>query len=93
MQGGLDLPEEPTLPLTPSTYVRENRALDVVFLFLFNRLLHGRVIACFPAKVFVRMGVSVFYKLVSNRAIVTQRSSSLARRPLLETDSSYTFNC
>lgn len=56
VQWGLDLPEESSLSLTPSMYVRENRALHVSFLFLVNRLLHGRVIACFPAKVFVRMG-------------------------------------
>lgn len=83
MQWGLDLPEEPTLPLTPSTYVRENGALAVFSLFLFNRLLHGRVVACFPAQAFVRLGSQCVLK------------NWLAIEPFarLETDASYTFNC
>lgn len=83
MQWGLDLPEEPTLPLTPSTYVRENGALAVFFLFLFNMLLHGRVVACFPAQAFVRLGSQCVLK------------NWLAIEPFarLETDASYTFNC
>lgn len=86
VQWGLDLPEEPTLPLTPSMYVRENGALAVFFLFLFNRLLHGCVVSCFPAKVFVRLGSQCVLK---NWLAI----EPFARLPRLETDASYTFNC